>query len=134
MKDRYENTNPSLPIKFLILCKQYLRCALLPYQLSKIIFDVAILLIYEADFCRTSRKLIQENLTKYMGKSATPYGDNDMRQSAHKKIFELSLDSPSYFFMHILPHLVISKVNLLSWYGNECKSCVILFEKCYCRE
>ena len=49
-----------------------------------------------------------------MGKSATPYGDNDTRQSAHKKIFELSLDSSSYFFIHILPHLVILKVNLLS--------------------
>ncbi len=35
---------------------------LLPHQLSKLIFDVAMLLIYEADFCRTSCKLIQENL------------------------------------------------------------------------
>ncbi len=121
-------------IKYLILWKYHLRCALLPHQLSKLIFDIAILPINEADFRRTNRKLIQENLTKYMGKSATPYGDNDMRQSAHKKIFELSLDSPSYFFMHILPHLVISKVNLLSWRGNECKSYIILFEECYCRE
>ena len=53
-----------------------------------------------------------------MDESATPFGENDMRQSAHKKTFELPTGSPSYFFMHILPHLVLSKLEILAGCGN----------------
>ncbi len=45
-----------------------------------------------------------------MGESATPFGENDMRQSALEKIFELAMASPTDFFMHISPHLVLSNL------------------------
>ncbi len=45
-----------------------------------------------------------------MGESATPFGENEMRQSAPEKIFELAMASTAYFFRHISPHLVLSNI------------------------
>jgi len=54
-----------------------------------------------------------------MGESTAPFGENDKRQSASKKIFELTTASPAYFFTHILPLLVLSKVQIFYWCGNN---------------
>ena len=45
-----------------------------------------------------------------MDESATPFGENDMRQSAPEKIFALAMASPADFFTHISPHLVLSNI------------------------
>ena len=92
---------------------------LLPHQVTNLNFDVAISFKGKADFHRTSRRLIQENLTQHLGESATPFGDKDTGQSAHKKIFALALASPTDFFMHILPRIFISKLELVIWCGNN---------------
>ena len=91
---------------------------LLPLQVTNLNFDVAISFKGKADFRRTSRRLIQENLTQHLGESATPFGDNDTGQSAHKKIFALALASTTDFFMYISPRLVVSKFELVIWCGN----------------
>ncbi len=96
-----------------------LYATLLPHQITNSIFDVAISFKGKADFRRTSRRLIQENLTQHLGEIATPFGDNETGQSAHKKIFVLALASPTDFFMHISPCLVISKFELVTWCGNN---------------
>ncbi len=54
-----------------------------------------------------------------MDKSTTPFGENDMWQSAHKKIFELAKASPAYFFVHISPHLVLSNIWDIVWWSNK---------------
>jgi hypothetical protein len=48
-----------------------------------------------------------------MDKSTAPFGKNEKRQSANEKIFELTTASPSYFFIHILPFLVLSMVKVV---------------------
>ncbi len=53
-----------------------------------------------------------------MDESAAPFGENDTRQSAREKIFELTTASPSYFFTHILSRLILSKVKMFTWFGN----------------
>ncbi len=64
-----------------------------------------------------------------MGESAAPFGENDTRQSARKKIFELPTGSPSVFFTHILPRLVLSKFEVFSWCGNIIAKASINWEK-----
>ena len=54
-----------------------------------------------------------------MDKSTTPFGENDMWQSAHKKIFELATASPAYFFVHISPHLILSNSQDIVWRSNN---------------
>ena len=54
-----------------------------------------------------------------MDKSTTPFGENDMWQSAHKKIFELAKASPTDFFVHISPHLVLSNIWDIVWWSNN---------------
>jgi hypothetical protein len=54
-----------------------------------------------------------------MDESTAPFGKNDKRQSANEKIFELTMASPAYFFIHILPLLVLSKVQVFTWCGNK---------------
>jgi len=49
-----------------------------------------------------------------MGESTVPFGKNDKRQSANEKIFELTTVSPAYFFIHILPLLFLSKVQIFT--------------------
>ena len=56
-----------------------------------------------------------------MDKSTTPFGDNEKWQSASKYIFELALASPADIFTHILPLLVISKLVLVYWCGDNLK-------------
>ncbi len=48
-----------------------------------------------------------------MGESAAPFGENDTRQPARKKIFELTTASPSDFFTHILPRLDLSNFRVI---------------------
>ena len=54
-----------------------------------------------------------------MDESTAPFGKNEKRQSANEKIFELTMASPAYFFIHILPLLVLSKVQVFTWCGNN---------------
>jgi len=54
-----------------------------------------------------------------MGESAAPFGEKETRQSARKKIFELPTGSPSDFFTHILPRLLLSKIEILAGRGNR---------------
>ncbi len=53
-----------------------------------------------------------------MGESTAPFGEIDTRQSARKKIFELTTASPADFFTHISPRLDLSKVKIICWCGN----------------
>ncbi len=58
-----------------------------------------------------------------MDEIAAPFGENETRQSAHKKIFELPTGSPADFFMYISPRLILSKFALFNGYGNqECET------------
>jgi len=61
-----------------------------------------------------------------MDKSTAPFGENDMWQSAHKKIFELATASPADFFVHISPHLVLSNIQDIVWWSN--KIILVLFK------
>jgi len=54
-----------------------------------------------------------------LDESAAPFGDNDTEQSAHKKIFALALANTADFFKHISLRLVISKFELVTWYGDN---------------
>jgi hypothetical protein len=56
-----------------------------------------------------------------MGESTAPFGENVKKRSASKKIFELTTASSAYFFIHILPLLVLSKVGCVHW-GGDIKS------------
>jgi hypothetical protein len=67
---------------------------------------------------KDSPKRIQENLTRSIGESTAPFGKNEKGQSANEKIFELTMVSPAYFFIHILPLLVLSKVGYVRWGGD----------------
>ena len=53
-----------------------------------------------------------------MGESTAPFGKNEKRQSASKKIFELTTASPAYFFTHILPLLVLLKFEVFGQCGD----------------
>jgi hypothetical protein len=62
-----------------------------------------------------------------MDESTVPFGKNEKRQSANEKIFELTTASSAYFFIHILPLLVLSKVGCVRWGGD--KSIYLLSKK-----
>jgi len=62
-----------------------------------------------------------------MDESTAPFGKNEKRQSANKKIFELTTASSAYFFIHILPLLVLSKVGCVRWGGDKKEEKVDLF-------
>jgi len=62
-----------------------------------------------------------------MDESTAPFGKNEKRQSASEKIFELTTASPTYFFTHILPLLVLLKFSLVTWYGNNENSTIKYF-------
>ena len=54
-----------------------------------------------------------------MRKITTPFGESNKRQSISKKILELALASPLYFFTYISPLLALSKVELVTWWSNN---------------
>jgi hypothetical protein len=54
-----------------------------------------------------------------MDESTAPFGKNEKRQSANEKIFELTTASSAYFFIHILPLLILSKVGCVRWGGDN---------------
>ena len=54
-----------------------------------------------------------------MGKSTTPFGESEKRQSVTKKIFELAKASPTDFFIDILPLFTLSKIKIIRWGSNN---------------
>ncbi|KYJ86675.1 hypothetical protein AS592_07565 [Sulfurovum riftiae] len=62
-----------------------------------------------------SPKRIQKNSTQSIGESTAPFGENAKKQSAGKKIFELTTASPTDFFTYISLLCVLSKVKISTW-------------------
>jgi len=56
-----------------------------------------------------------------MGESTAPFGENVKKQSASKKIFELTTASPTDFFTHSSLLYVLSKVKVFAWWSNNIK-------------
>jgi len=69
-----------------------------------------------------------------MGESTAPFGKDEKRQSANEKIFELTTASSAYFFIHILPLLVLSKVGCVRWGGDISVKEVNIYNLLYDKE
>jgi hypothetical protein len=53
-----------------------------------------------------------------MGESTVLFGENVKKRSASKKIFELTMASPTDFFTHSSLLYILSKVKVFTWWSN----------------
>jgi hypothetical protein len=54
-----------------------------------------------------------------MGESTAPFGENVKKRFASKKIFELTMASPTDFFTHSSLLYLLSKVKVFTWWSNR---------------